>query len=58
MEELGFDCKITSVGHPKAVAITRPRTPDVAAQQHMRPITDSARGMVNTVYDSLLNERK
>jgi hypothetical protein len=33
----------------------RHRTADVAAQEYMQSITDSARGMVNTVYDSLLN---
>jgi hypothetical protein len=33
----------------------RHRTADVTAQEYMQPITDSARGMVNTVYDSLLN---
>jgi integrase len=33
----------------------RHRAPDVTAQEYMQPITDSARGMVNTVYDSLLN---
>jgi hypothetical protein len=26
-----------------------------SAPEYMQPITDSARGMVNTVYDSLLN---
>jgi hypothetical protein len=26
-----------------------------SAQEYMQPITDSARGMVNTVYDGLLN---
>jgi integrase len=36
----------------------RHRTADVTAQEYMQPITDSARGMVNTVYDSLLNGRK
>ena len=34
------------------------RTADVTAQEYMQPITDSARGMVNTVYDSLLNGKK
>jgi hypothetical protein len=29
-----------------------------SAQEYMQPITDSARGIVNTVYDSLLNGRK
>jgi integrase len=33
----------------------RHRTADVTAQEYMQPITDSARGMVNTVYDGLLN---
>ena len=32
----------------------RHRTADVT-EEYMQPITDSARGMVNTVYDSLLN---
>jgi hypothetical protein len=27
----------------------------LTSAQDMQPITDSARGMVNTVYDSLLN---
>jgi integrase len=36
----------------------RHRTADVTAQEYMQPITDSARGMVNTVYDSLLNGKK
>ena len=36
----------------------RHRTADVTAQEYMQPITDSARGMVNTVYDSLLNGPK
>jgi integrase len=34
----------------------RHRTADVTAQEYMQPITDSARGMVNTVYDNLLNK--
>jgi uncharacterized membrane protein len=29
-----------------------------SSQEYMQPITDSARGMVNTVYDSLLNGKK
>jgi integrase len=36
----------------------RHRSPDVTAQEYMQPITDSARGMVNTVYDSFLNGKK
>jgi hypothetical protein len=31
----------------------RHRSPNVAAEQYMQPITDSARNMVNTVYDRL-----
>jgi hypothetical protein len=30
----------------------------VTAQEYMQPITDSARGMVNMVYDNLLNGKK
>jgi hypothetical protein len=33
----------------------RHRAADITAQEYMQPITDSARGMVNTVYDTLLN---
>ncbi len=36
----------------------RHRTADVTAQEYMQPITDSARGMVNMVYDGLLNGNK
>ena len=35
----------------------RHRTADVTAQEYMQPITDSARGMVNTVYDSLYGKK-
>jgi integrase len=36
----------------------RHRTADVTAQEYMQPITASARGMVNMVYDGLLNGKK
>jgi hypothetical protein len=46
-------CTCRSTGRP-IFAIALP----TSAQEYMQPITDSARGMVNTVYDSLLNGKK
>jgi integrase len=35
----------------------RHKNPDVTAGEYMQPITDSARGMVNTVYDGLYGKK-